>query len=63
MLGSLLIAAKSGDIGGYTLGRLFGRRKMAPLLSPGKTWAGGSRRACRFGARRLAVAYLGAAVF
>ncbi|MEZ6144351.1 MAG: CDP-archaeol synthase [Planctomycetaceae bacterium] len=24
----------------YTLGRLFGRRKMAPHLSPGKTWMG-----------------------
>jgi phosphatidate cytidylyltransferase len=40
VLGSLLVTAKSGDIGGYTLGRLFGRRKMAPRLSPGKTWAG-----------------------
>ena len=40
VLGSLLVTAKCGDIGGYTLGRLFGRRKMAPRLSPGKTWAG-----------------------
>lgn len=40
VLGSLLIGVKSGDIGAYTFGRLFGRRKMAPLLSPGKTWAG-----------------------
>ena len=40
-LGSLVIAAKSGDIGAYTLGRLFGRRKMTPRLSPGKTWIGG----------------------
>jgi phosphatidate cytidylyltransferase len=40
VLGSLIIAAKCGDIGAYTLGRLFGRRKMAPRLSPGKTWAG-----------------------
>ncbi|MBX3441155.1 MAG: phosphatidate cytidylyltransferase [Planctomyces sp.] len=39
-LGALVITVKSGDIGGYTLGRLFGRRKMAPHLSPGKTWAG-----------------------
>lgn len=40
VLGSLLVAAKSGDIGAYTLGRLFGKRKMAPHLSPGKTWMG-----------------------
>lgn len=39
-LGSVIVATKSGDIGGYTLGRLFGKRKMAPRLSPGKTWAG-----------------------
>jgi phosphatidate cytidylyltransferase len=40
-LGSLLIAVKVGDTGAYTLGRLFGQRKMVPLLSPGKTWMGG----------------------
>jgi len=39
-LGSLVIAAKSGDIGAYTLGRMFGKRKMVPRLSPGKTWMG-----------------------
>ena len=40
VLGSLLVCAKGGDIGAYTIGRLFGKAKMAPLLSPGKTWAG-----------------------
>ena len=39
-LGSLIIAAKCGDIGAYTLGRLFGKQKMVPRLSPAKTWAG-----------------------
>jgi phosphatidate cytidylyltransferase len=41
VLASVVIAAKSGDIGAYTLGRLFGKRKMVPRLSPGKTWMGG----------------------
>lgn len=40
LIGSAIIAAKAGDIGAYTLGRLFGKKKMIPRLSPGKTWAG-----------------------
>lgn len=40
VLGSLLVAAKTCDIGAYTFGRLFGKTKMSPILSPGKTWAG-----------------------
>ncbi len=31
---------KCGDIGAYCTGRLFGRHKMTPLLSPKKTWEG-----------------------
>ena len=37
---SLLIVVKMADIGAYTTGRLFGRHKMAPVLSPGKTHEG-----------------------
>ncbi len=40
VLGSLVISVKCGDIGAYTLGRLFGKKKMVPKLSPGKTWMG-----------------------
>jgi phosphatidate cytidylyltransferase len=37
---SLIAAVKAGDIGAYTVGRLIGRHKMTPTLSPGKTWEG-----------------------
>lgn len=39
-LASLVIVVKMGDIGAYTIGRLFGRHKLAPVLSPGKTIEG-----------------------
>ena len=47
-LASWLITVKMGDIGAYTVGRLVGRHKMAPLLSPGKTVEGAPG---RFGVR------------
>ena len=37
---SMLVVVKLADIGAYTVGRLIGRHKMAPKLSPGKTWEG-----------------------
>lgn len=37
---SLIAIVKMGDTGAYTVGRLIGRHKMTPQLSPGKTWEG-----------------------
>jgi len=37
---ALLVIVKMGDIGAYTVGRLVGRHKLAPKLSPGKTVEG-----------------------
>ncbi len=39
-IASLVIVVKMSDIGAYTVGRLIGRHKMAPVLSPGKTLEG-----------------------
>ncbi len=39
-IASLVIVVKMGDTGAYTVGRLIGRRKLAPVLSPGKTIEG-----------------------
>ncbi len=36
----VVLVAKSYDIGAYFTGRLIGRHKLIPWLSPGKTWEG-----------------------
>lgn len=40
-VGSLIFVTKMSDTGAYTFGRLFGRHKLAPILSPKKTIEGG----------------------
>jgi phosphatidate cytidylyltransferase len=37
---SLIATVKMSDTGQYAFGRLFGKHKLAPVVSPGKTWEG-----------------------
>jgi phosphatidate cytidylyltransferase len=39
-IGTLILFVKLGDTGAYTVGRMIGRHKVTPVLSPGKTWEG-----------------------
>jgi len=36
----LIVVTKSADIGAYFVGKRFGRSKLLPRISPGKTWEG-----------------------
>jgi len=37
---SLLLITKMADTGAFAVGKCFGRHKLTPVLSPGKTWEG-----------------------
>jgi phosphatidate cytidylyltransferase len=39
-IASLIATVKMSDTGQYWMGRMFGRHKLAPAVSPGKTWEG-----------------------
>lgn len=40
VLGWVLVTAKASDIGGWVVGKPFGRHKLVPTVSPGKSWEG-----------------------
>ena len=40
MLLVFIFTVKISDIGQYAFGRMFGKHKLAPQISPGKTWEG-----------------------
>lgn len=37
---SMLLVVKMADVGAFASGKCFGRNKLTPVLSPGKTWEG-----------------------
>lgn len=57
---TLLVIVWAADVGAYAFGRLLGRTKLAPAVSPGKTWEGVTGGLLTAGlAAGLAAAWLG----
>jgi phosphatidate cytidylyltransferase len=60
-LASLIVATKCGDTAAYFTGRLLGKTKLSPLISPGKTRAGAVGALCGAAAGSWAAIEWGAA--
>ena len=54
----LLLVVWATDIGGYVVGRMVGGAKLAPRISPNKTWAGAYGAVAAAGVLGVAVAWL-----
>src|SRR5262249_44598315 len=54
-----IFVPKFGDSGAYFAGRLFGRHRMTPVLSPKKTWEGAAGAAVASVVTAVGIAYLG----
>ena len=55
------LATALSDVGAFTVGKLFGRHALSPVVSPNKTWEGVDRQRARRGARHLAAGVRAAA--
>lgn len=54
---TLLVIVWAADVGAYAFGRLLGRTKLAPAVSPGKTWEGVTGGLVTAGAAAAVMAY------
>lgn len=59
----LILVTKCTDIGAYFVGKLFGKRRLAPTLSPKKSWEGGIAGVISAVAVSLCFSFIGSAFF